>query len=187
MTTLVLSWVMETTLLVERGSSRSILCGSEDLGKLQPIADIGIFVGYAPSRKGYIIYNKRTRRIMETIHVQFDELTEQMAPVQLEASPTKKHLEALKRVFRYLRGTINWGLWYPKDTAMALTAYADADHAGCKTHEELSDYGFAFNKIPLYCDNRSAIALCCNNVQHSMTTPVQHIDIFIREKVKKAW
>ncbi|GJW34194.1 retrovirus-related pol polyprotein from transposon TNT 1-94, partial [Tanacetum coccineum] len=46
------------------------------------------------------------------------------------ALPTKKHLEALKWVFWYLRGTINWGLWYPKDIAMALTAYADADHAG---------------------------------------------------------
>ncbi|GJS22160.1 integrase, catalytic region, zinc finger, CCHC-type containing protein [Tanacetum coccineum] len=41
------------------------------------------------------------------------------------AMPTKKHLEAIKRVFRYLRGTINMGLWYLKDTAMALTAYAD--------------------------------------------------------------
>nr|GEU99301.1 hypothetical protein [Tanacetum cinerariifolium] len=93
-----------------------------------------------------------------------------------QASPTKKHLEALKRVFRYLKGTINWGLWYPKDTAMALTAYADADHA---------DYSFDFNKIPLYCDNRSAIALCCNNVQHSRS---KHIDIryhFIREQVEK--
>ncbi|GJW56591.1 hypothetical protein Tco_0103322, partial [Tanacetum coccineum] len=49
-----------------------------------------------------------------------------------QASPTKKHLEALKRVFWYLRGTINWGLWYPKYTTMALTAYADADHAGCQ-------------------------------------------------------
>ncbi|GJU78533.1 hypothetical protein Tco_1275603 [Tanacetum coccineum] len=49
-----------------------------------------------------------------------------------QASPTKKHLEALKRVFRYLRGTMNWGLWYPKHTARALTAYADADHAGCQ-------------------------------------------------------
>nr|GEX17500.1 hypothetical protein [Tanacetum cinerariifolium] len=49
-----------------------------------------------------------------------------------QASPTKKHLEAFKRVFWYLRGTINWGLWYPKDTAIALTAYADADHAGCQ-------------------------------------------------------
>ncbi|GJR39888.1 retrovirus-related pol polyprotein from transposon TNT 1-94 [Tanacetum coccineum] len=49
-----------------------------------------------------------------------------------QASPTKKHHEALKRVFWYLRGTIKWGLWYPKDTAMALTAYADADHVGCQ-------------------------------------------------------
>ncbi|GJW34293.1 retrovirus-related pol polyprotein from transposon TNT 1-94 [Tanacetum coccineum] len=49
-----------------------------------------------------------------------------------QAKPTKKYLEALKRVFRYLRGTINMGLWYPKDSAMALTAYADVDHAGCQ-------------------------------------------------------
>ncbi|GKA78811.1 retrovirus-related pol polyprotein from transposon TNT 1-94 [Tanacetum coccineum] len=49
-----------------------------------------------------------------------------------QAWPTKKHLEALKHVFWYLKGTINWGLWYPKDTAMALTAYADADHTGCQ-------------------------------------------------------
>ncbi|GKA45634.1 retrovirus-related pol polyprotein from transposon TNT 1-94 [Tanacetum coccineum] len=50
---------------------------------------------------------------------------------------------------------------------------------------QLTDYDFAFNKIPLYCDNRSAIALCCNNVQHSQS---KHIDIrhhFIREKVEK--
>nr|GEX36060.1 hypothetical protein [Tanacetum cinerariifolium] len=61
---------------------------SQDLGKLQPTADIGIFVGYAPSRKGYRIYNKRTRRIKKTIHVQFDELTEPMAPVHLRTEPT---------------------------------------------------------------------------------------------------
>ncbi|GKE99150.1 hypothetical protein Tco_0022501, partial [Tanacetum coccineum] len=54
----------------------------EDLGKLQPTAAIGIFVGYAPSKKGYRIYNKRTRQIMETIHVQFDELSKPMAPIQ---------------------------------------------------------------------------------------------------------
>ncbi|GJV37420.1 retrovirus-related pol polyprotein from transposon TNT 1-94 [Tanacetum coccineum] len=60
---------------------------SENLGKLQPTADIGIFVGYAPNRKGYRIYNKRTRQIMETIHVTFDELTEQMAPVQSSPGP----------------------------------------------------------------------------------------------------
>ncbi|GKD71227.1 retrovirus-related pol polyprotein from transposon TNT 1-94, partial [Tanacetum coccineum] len=49
-----------------------------------------------------------------------------------QSRPTKKHLEAVKRVFRYLQGTINMDLWYPKDTAMALTAYVVADHAGCQ-------------------------------------------------------
>nr|GEW89083.1 copia protein [Tanacetum cinerariifolium] len=48
---------------------------SEDLGKLKPKADIGIFVGYAPTKKAFRIYNKRTRQIMETIHVTFDKLT----------------------------------------------------------------------------------------------------------------
>ncbi|GKC06133.1 retrovirus-related pol polyprotein from transposon TNT 1-94 [Tanacetum coccineum] len=50
--------------------------------------------------------------------------------VRNQAKPTKKHLEATKRVFQYLRGTIIMGLWYPKDTAMALTACAVVDHAG---------------------------------------------------------
>ncbi|GJW28076.1 retrovirus-related pol polyprotein from transposon TNT 1-94 [Tanacetum coccineum] len=49
-----------------------------------------------------------------------------------QSKPTKKHLEVVKWVFRYIQGTINMGLWYLKDTAMALTAYADADHAGCQ-------------------------------------------------------
>ncbi|GJZ90711.1 retrovirus-related pol polyprotein from transposon TNT 1-94 [Tanacetum coccineum] len=60
---------------------------SEDLGKLQAKADIGIFVGYAPNRKGFRIYNKRTRRIMETIHVTFDELHQTMAPVHISSGP----------------------------------------------------------------------------------------------------
>nr|GEZ76821.1 hypothetical protein [Tanacetum cinerariifolium] len=47
----------------------------EILGKLQPKADIGIFIGYAPTKKAFRIYNRRTRRIVGTIHVDFDELT----------------------------------------------------------------------------------------------------------------
>nr|GEU87551.1 copia protein [Tanacetum cinerariifolium] len=144
------------------------------------------------------------------------------------AKPTEKHLQAMKRIFQYLKGTINIGLWYSKDTDMLLTAYADADHAGCQdtrrstlgsahfvgdklvswsskkqkstavssteaeyialsgcySHSQLTNYGFQLNKIPLYCDNKSAIALCCNNVQHSR---VKHIDIryhFIKEWVE---
>nr|GFB60052.1 integrase, catalytic region, zinc finger, CCHC-type, peptidase aspartic, catalytic [Tanacetum cinerariifolium] len=48
---------------------------SENLGKLQPKADIRIFIGYAPIKKAFRIYNRRTRRIVETIHVDFDDLT----------------------------------------------------------------------------------------------------------------
>nr|GEW28519.1 retrovirus-related Pol polyprotein from transposon TNT 1-94 [Tanacetum cinerariifolium] len=119
------------------------------------------------------------------------------------------------------------------DSSVALTAFADADHAGCQDtrrstsgsvqfleerliswsskrqksaaissreveyialsgccdqilwmRSQLLDYGLGFNKIPMYCDNKSAIALCCNNVQHSRS---KHIDIkyhFIKEQVK---
>nr|GFA50514.1 retrovirus-related Pol polyprotein from transposon TNT 1-94 [Tanacetum cinerariifolium] len=77
------------------------------------------------------------------------------------------------------------------DTGMSLTAYVDADHARCQdTRRSTSgsaqflDYGFQFNKIPLYCDNKSAIALCCNNVQHSRA---KHIDVryhFLKDHVE---
>nr|GFA80965.1 hypothetical protein [Tanacetum cinerariifolium] len=96
-------------------------------------------------------------------------------------------------------------MYLTANTAMALTAYADADLARCQDtrrstsesaqflgdklilwmRSQLTDYGFYFNKIPLYCDNRSAIALCCNKVQHSKS---KHIDIrhhFIREQVER--
>ncbi|GJS05579.1 retrovirus-related pol polyprotein from transposon TNT 1-94 [Tanacetum coccineum] len=147
-----------------------------------------------------------------------------------QSRPTKKHLHAVKRIFWYLRGTVNRGLWYPKDSLIALTAFTDADHASCQDtrrstsgsmqflrdrlvswsskrqksaaisnteaeyiamsgccaqilwmRSQLTNYGLGFNKIPMYCDNKSAIALCCNNVQHSRS---KHIDIrfhFIKE------
>ncbi|GJS36942.1 retrotransposon protein, putative, ty1-copia subclass [Tanacetum coccineum] len=118
-----------------------------------------------------------------------------------QAKPTEKHLHAVKRIFEYLRETVNRGLWYPKDSSISLTAYADADHAGCQDtrrstsgcmqllgdmlmRSQLTNYGLGFNKIPMYCDNKSATALCCNNVQHSRS---KHIDIkfhFIKEQVK---
>ncbi|GJZ69200.1 retrovirus-related pol polyprotein from transposon TNT 1-94 [Tanacetum coccineum] len=117
-----------------------------------------------------------------------------------QARPTEKRLHTVKRIFRYLRGTVNWGLWYSKDSSVALTAFADADRAGCQdTHRstsgsccaqilwmrsQLTDNGLGFNKIPMYCDNKSAIVLCCKNVQHSRS---KHIDIifhFIKEHVE---
>nr|GFC26002.1 integrase, catalytic region, zinc finger, CCHC-type, peptidase aspartic, catalytic [Tanacetum cinerariifolium] len=73
---------------------------SENLGKLQPKADIGIFIGYAPTKKAFRIYNQCTRRIVETIHVDFDELTV-MASEQCSAGPTFNEMTP---------GTISLGL-----------------------------------------------------------------------------
>nr|GEZ19302.1 integrase, catalytic region, zinc finger, CCHC-type, peptidase aspartic, catalytic [Tanacetum cinerariifolium] len=64
---------------------------SENLGKLQPKADIRIFIGYAPTKKAYRIYNRRTRRIVETIHVDFDELTA-MASEQSSPGPAPNEM-----------------------------------------------------------------------------------------------
>nr|GFB40125.1 hypothetical protein [Tanacetum cinerariifolium] len=73
---------------------------SENLGKLQPKADIRIFIGYAPSKKAFRIYNRRTRRIVETIHVDFDELTA-LASEQRSSGPALNEMTA---------GTISSGL-----------------------------------------------------------------------------
>nr|GEV68680.1 hypothetical protein [Tanacetum cinerariifolium] len=126
-----------------------------------------------------------------------------------QAKLTEKHLTAVKRIFRYLKDTIHMGLWYPKDIGFELTAFLDSDYAGCldsrksKSGEakyvslsascaqvlwmrtQLTDYGFYFDKIPMYCDSKAAIAISCNPVQHSRT---KHIDVryhFIKEKVEK--
>ncbi|GJR05646.1 retrovirus-related pol polyprotein from transposon TNT 1-94 [Tanacetum coccineum] len=151
-----------------------------------------------------------------------------------QANPNEHHVSAVKRIFRYLKGTINLGLWYPKDSGFDLTAYSDADHAGChldrkstsgsvqflgdklvcwsskkqncvsiSTAEseyvavsgccaqvlwmrtQLTDYGFFFDKVPIYCDSKSAIAISCNPVQHTRT---KHIDVryhFIKDHVEK--
>nr|GEZ83726.1 retrovirus-related Pol polyprotein from transposon TNT 1-94 [Tanacetum cinerariifolium] len=49
-----------------------------------------------------------------------------------QAKPTEKHLKEVKRIFRYLRGTVNTGLWYTKDSSFELTGFLDAVYAGCK-------------------------------------------------------
>nr|GEZ86477.1 copia protein [Tanacetum cinerariifolium] len=57
-----------------------------------------------------------------------------------QAKPTEKHLKEVKRIFHYLRGTVNTGLWYLKDYGFELIGFSDADYAGCKdTFKSTSD------------------------------------------------
>ncbi|GKC08700.1 hypothetical protein Tco_1000310 [Tanacetum coccineum] len=84
---------------------------------------------------------------------------------------------------------VSWSLKKQKSTAISTTKAEYIAMSGCCAQilwmrSQLTDYDFAFNNIPLYCDDKSAIALCCNNVQHSRS---KHIDTryhFIREQVK---
>nr|GEU59380.1 hypothetical protein [Tanacetum cinerariifolium] len=151
-----------------------------------------------------------------------------------QAKLTEKHLKEVKRIFCYLRGTVNTGLWYTKDSCFELTGFSDADYAGCKDtfkstfggaqflgeklaswsskkqdftalstaeaeyvslsaccaqvlwmRTQLTDYGFHFKNIPIYCDSKSAIAISCNPVQLSR---IKHIAVryhFIKEHVEK--
>ncbi|GJT24581.1 retrovirus-related pol polyprotein from transposon TNT 1-94 [Tanacetum coccineum] len=128
--------------------------------------------------------------------------------LRYQARPTQKHLKEVKRIFKYLKGTINMRLWYLKDSGFELTAFLDADHVECLDtrkstsrgiqflgdklvswmskkqnctamssaeaeyvalsascaqvmwmRTQLQDYGFNYNKIPLYCDSQLAIEI----------------------------
>ncbi|GKA56838.1 hypothetical protein Tco_0755910 [Tanacetum coccineum] len=114
-----------------------------------------------------------------------------------QAKPTKKHFEAIKYSRRSTSGSaqflgdrlVSWSSKKQRSTAISTIEAEYIAMSGCCAQilwmrSQLKDYGFDFNKIPLYCDKKSVIALCCNNVQHSRS---KHIDIrhhFIREQVE---
>nr|GEX01470.1 hypothetical protein [Tanacetum cinerariifolium] len=75
--------------------------------------------------------------------------------VRYQAHPTEKHLKEVKRIFRYLRGTVNMGLWYTKDSGFKLTGFSDADYAGCKDIFKSTSNGAQFLGEKLVsCQNR---------------------------------
>nr|GEU29396.1 putative reverse transcriptase domain-containing protein [Tanacetum cinerariifolium] len=61
-----------------------------------------------------------------------------------QARPTEKHLKEVKRIFRQLKGTVNMRLWYPKNSSFKLTAFLDADHAGCIDTRKSTSEGIQF-------------------------------------------
>ena len=153
---------------------------------------------------------------------------------RFQSNPKQSHLSAVKRIMRYLLGTINLGLWYPKNSTCNLIGYSDSDFAGSKTDrkstsgtcqfigsalvswhskkqnsvalstaeaeyisagsccaqilwmkQQLSDYGIILDRIPIKCDNTSAINLSKNPVQHSRTKHIEIRHHFLRDHVLK--
>lgn len=153
---------------------------------------------------------------------------------RFQSCPKESHLTCVKRIFRYLAGTKNLGLWYPRGGDFALVGYTDADYAGYKVdrkstsgtcqflgqcliswhskkqnsvalstaeaeyiaagaccaqllwiRQQLRDLGMNFNNVPIKCDNKSAINITKNPVQHSRTKHIEVRHHFIRDHVEK--
>ncbi|GKC65564.1 retrovirus-related pol polyprotein from transposon TNT 1-94 [Tanacetum coccineum] len=153
---------------------------------------------------------------------------------RFQEDPKTSHLEAVKRIFRYIKGTTHLGLWYPKGSGIETIVYADSDHAGdyvdrkstsgvctfmgcCLTSwfskkqtalaistteaeyvsagkacqqalwmkQALVDYGVRLDDIPIMCDNKGAIDLSKNPVQHSRTKHIEIRHHFLRDNVQK--
>ncbi|GJX92687.1 hypothetical protein Tco_0347273 [Tanacetum coccineum] len=116
-----------------------------------------------------------------------------------QEDPKTSHLEAIKRIFRYIKGTTHGGLWYPKgsgietiQTALAIsTTEAEYVSAGkaCQQalwmKQALSDYDIRLDDIPIMCDNKGAIDLSKNPMQHSRTKHIEIRHHFLRDNVQK--
>ncbi|GJW99655.1 retrovirus-related pol polyprotein from transposon TNT 1-94 [Tanacetum coccineum] len=151
-----------------------------------------------------------------------------------QEAPKTRSFEAVKRIFRYIKGTTHLGLWYPKGTDIETVVYADSDHAGdyvdrkstsgictfvgcCLTSwfskkqtalaistteaeyvsagkacqqalwmkQALIDYDVRLDDVPIMCDNKGAIDLSKNPVQHSRTKHIEIRHHFLRDNVQK--
>nr|GEV48549.1 retrovirus-related Pol polyprotein from transposon TNT 1-94 [Tanacetum cinerariifolium] len=107
-----------------------------------------------------------------------------------QAKPTEKHLQAVKQIFQYLKGTINMGLWYLKDTDMSLTAYADVDHAGCQdtTRSTPGSAQFLGEKpVSWSSKKQKSTAISSTEAEYIALFGAKHIDVryhFIKEQVE---
>ncbi|GJR43693.1 retrovirus-related pol polyprotein from transposon TNT 1-94 [Tanacetum coccineum] len=293
------------------GSKCFILNTKDYLTKFDPKSYEGVFLGYSQNSKAYIILNKQTMKVEDSLNVTFDatpplpktspleddelvkeeDIEEVLKKFRLEDSkpmktpmstetkltrdeegesvdntkyrgmigsllyltasrpdimfsvclcarfqedPKTSHLEAVKRIFRYIKGTTHLGLWYPKGSGIETIVYADSDHAGdyvdrkstsgvctfmgcCLTSwfskkqtalaistteaeyvsagkacqqalwmkQALVDYGVRLDNIPIMCDNKGAIDLSKNPIQHSRTKHIEIRHHFLPDNIQK--
>nr|GFA88825.1 hypothetical protein [Tanacetum cinerariifolium] len=148
-------------------------------------------------------YHSKTRSLMYLTSSRPDIVQAVCFYARYQSRPTEKHLKEVKRIFRYLRGIVNMGLWYPKGSSFELIAFSCADHAGCIDSRKSTSGGIQFlgDKLVSWMSKKqnctamssaeaeyvalySAIAISCNLIQHSRTKHIHTRYHFIREQVK---
>ncbi|GKA18886.1 putative ribonuclease H-like domain-containing protein [Tanacetum coccineum] len=117
---------------------------------------------------------------------------------RFQVQPKVSHLNAVKRIFRYLKGRPNLGLWYPKDSPFILEAFLDSDYAVSSWDRKSTIGGCQFLGLRLiswqckkqtvtkiHVDNKSAICVVKNPVYHSKTKHIEIRHHFIRDSYEK--
>ncbi|GKA09535.1 hypothetical protein Tco_0688866 [Tanacetum coccineum] len=126
---------------------------------------------------------------------------------RFQEAPKFSHLEAVKRILRYIKGTMHLGLWYSKGIDIETVVYANSNHAGDYVNQKstsaeyvsarkacqqalwmkqaLIDYDVRLDDLPIICDNKGAIDLSKNPVQHSRTKHIEIHHHFLRDNVQK--
>ncbi|GJU43646.1 retrovirus-related pol polyprotein from transposon TNT 1-94 [Tanacetum coccineum] len=127
--------------------------------------------------------------------------------LRFQVTPKTSHYNAVKRIFRYLKGKPNLGLWYPKVSPFDLEAFSDSDYAGANLDKksttgeyvatasccgqvlwiqnQMLDYGFNFMNTKIHIDNESIICIVKNPVFHAKTKHIEIRHHFIRDAFKK--
>nr|GEU33587.1 retrovirus-related Pol polyprotein from transposon TNT 1-94 [Tanacetum cinerariifolium] len=156
--------------------------------KMSMMGQMSFFLGLQTSQSLKGIFINQSKYAFEIVKKYGMHTTDSVDKPMVEKRNWMKIYKGNQLMLHYTVGTINMGLWYLKDTDMSLVAYAEPIMRGVKTldvvHREALNYGFQFNKIPLYWDNKSAIALFCNNVQHSRAKYINIRCHFIKEQVE---
>ncbi|GJT26883.1 hypothetical protein Tco_0907158, partial [Tanacetum coccineum] len=130
-------------------------------------------------------------------------LTKDKEAVDVDVTPKTSHLNAVKRIFKYLKGKPNLGLWYPRESPFDLEAFSDSDYVATSTTEaeyvaaanccgqvlwvqnQLLDYGFNFMNTKIHIDNESTICIVKNPMYHSKTKHIEIRHHFIRDCYEK--
>nr|GEV69753.1 hypothetical protein [Tanacetum cinerariifolium] len=179
--------------------------------------------------------SKPTKTPMSTeIKLTKDDEADSVDSFKYRENPKTTHLEAVKHIFRYIRGTSHLGLWYPKGTKIETVVYADSNHAGdyidrkntssvctfmgcfltswfakkqtalaisttkaeyvfageaCQQalwmKQALIDYNIRLDNFRIMCENKGAIDLSKNSVQHSRTKHIEIRHHFLRDNIQK--
>nr|GEV08958.1 uncharacterized mitochondrial protein AtMg00810-like [Tanacetum cinerariifolium] len=91
------------------------------------------------------------------------------ACARFQVTPKSSHLNAVKRIFRYLKDKPHLGLWYPKDTPFDLVAYSDSDYAGASLDRKSTAGGcqiFRCRLIFWQCNKQTVVATSSTEAEY---------------------